>query len=506
MQFLVGRLVILAFVICGASELSAQSETPIPVEKLKASIRPAENAAGPMSIQSRQGNVARIKFPTTSSTPTKPLIVDESPALAKPNNPNIQLSPGDRAANKGPMNSAPVNRAQSIPARPAAPSNNASQVRQATFLDGGQQSHSPQEGDQDQAIFFPESRNDPIFIEPQDKIAPVPFKLQTSSPPSPGPLPMPKEKTILHPPARALVDPRASSRQELISPPAATVESMVDANLPARNPSAPPQPYMPFSQQQMRSMQQVPSPTVSGPQSSQPQSGLLAKEEFEWETFDDRVYDSSSADRCLAGVSTTWGLFYSTGYLGNNSIRDFSINRLGANQNVEASNGFLGGVQLGINHGRNLRADYDLSYRKNDLETQQLVGPLAIPIAPAWQGDITAISGLSNFYWDFADVNVFGIKSYVGAGIGFAYFDLNLNENGVSALNLDAQNDSNLAYQWLIGVNGKASNNLDWFLEYRYFNAGEVHFTPSNRAQFADACPSFDYISNSVLAGLKYKF
>ncbi|MEQ1904915.1 MAG: hypothetical protein ABL888_12075, partial [Pirellulaceae bacterium] len=98
MQFLVGRFVILAFVIGCASQLWAQSETQLQGEKLKASIRPAENAAGPMNIQSKQGNVARIRISATSDNPAKPPVVTGSPSLTKPNHPNSRLSISDGSA------------------------------------------------------------------------------------------------------------------------------------------------------------------------------------------------------------------------------------------------------------------------------------------------------------------------------------------------------------------------------------------------------------------------
>jgi opacity protein-like surface antigen len=260
----------------------------------------------------------------------------------------------------------------------------------------------------------------------------------------------------------------------------------------------------------MRLMQQPPSPTVSAPQFSQPQSNFLPAENFVWESFDNSEYEAeANGSGGYPQMCGNWGLFHATAFVGNNSLRDFGIRRLGAIgnvENVEASDGFLGGLQLGINHGRNLRADYELSYRTNDIATEQMPSPTILPTLVPLEGDISTVSGLSNFYWDFADIDVFGIKPYVGAGIGFAYFDVNLNANGVSALHPDTRNNSNLAYQWIVGVNGQATRNLDWFVEYRYFKAGEIQVVLNEVFYGPPTCNNCDYVSNSVLAGLKFKF
>jgi opacity protein-like surface antigen len=516
MQFHVGRFVILAFVVGCSSQLWAQSESQfqgeklIQGEKLKASIRPADNASGPMNIQSKQGNVARIRIPATTDNPAKVPMVSGSSSLAKQNLPNSRLSLSDDSSAKEAKASATINRAQTIPTQSETVGKNTSHVRQASFLAAGQQSAATQETDQDQAIYFPETRTDPIFIEPQDKVAPAPFKLQTSPTPSPGPLPMPKERTILQPPSGRIPAQQFSSRQESILPPLPANLQAGEANLPPRNPTASSPNYMPFNEQQLRLMQQPPSPSASAPPTSYPPTSyppanFLPAENFEWESFDNHEYDAE-ANGC-SEVGGDWGLFHATAFVGNNSLRDFGIRRGGAIQNVEASDGFLGGLQLGINHGRNLRADYELSYRTNDIATQPMPAPFWLPYEELLKGEISTFSGLSNLYWDFADVDVFGIKPYVGAGLGFAYFDVDLRErNHVSAMSPDSRNNSNLAYQWIVGVNGQATRCLDWFVEYRHFNGGEIQFELNENYFGPRSLNNGDYVSNSVLAGLKFKF
>ena len=505
MQFLVGRFVILTIGIGCASQLWAQSETRFQGDHPRASIRPADMAAGSITVQPKQGNAARIKLPTTASHS----IISDSSSAGKPAGSNIKLSMTDEFENPSRGASTPINEAQSIPTNAPFSGKNASRVRQAAFMAAGRQSSVTQETDQDQTVFFPEARTDPIYIEPQDKVLPAPFRLQTSTTPSPSPLPMLRENTILQPPARGIPAQQFSSRQESLPPPPPLNARAGEAHLPARNPTASGPNYVPFSEQQMRLMQQPAVPTVSEPPpTSYPPADFQPDDNFEWQSFDNREKEVFGIDYVASPqMNLNWGLFHATAFVGNNSLRDFGIRRGGAIQNVEASDGFLGGLQLGINHGRNLRADYELSYRTNDIATQAMPNPFLLPNAELLNGEMSAFSGLGNFYWDFADINVFGIKPYVGAGLGFAYFDVDLRDRvNVSAINPAAQNNSNLAYQWIIGVNGQATRSLDWFVEYRYYNGGEIQFELNENYFGPRSLTNGDYVSNSVLAGFKFKF
>ncbi len=279
--------------------------------------------------------------------------------------------------------------------------------------------------------------------------------------------------------------------------------------------------YQPFTPEQFRSMPPPPVPENPGtnyrfeetkslptfPPASSPRQTI-------GDTFLDSSsvlanspedsFNSGSAYQNICG-DVCGDMFYASAFVGYNTMKDFEFSNLAAGR-MTGKSGALGGVNLGIHHGPNLRAENELAYRSSAFESEQ---PYLAALANGGDqltGDLRVFSGMSNLIWDVNNLNVFGVRPYVGAGIGFARYDQDIVWQGMSLLTSDSKNDSNFAYQFLVGINGNVGGNTDWFLEYRYFNGGESHVQFNNLMSPPLIHDRFDYISDAIVAGLKIKF
>ena len=168
--------------------------------------------------------------------------------------------------------------------------------------------------------------------------------------------------------------------------------------------------------------------------------------------------------------------------------------------------GYLFGFTIGQIQGRNLRTELELSYRNINVNGLRLDGQVPSEFVGVY-GDFGTFAGMLNGYWEFVDFNMRKIKPYIGAGVGFAMARPNLiQSNGLEAA-VDSD-ESSFAWQWMAGLNYKASPTLDAFIEYRNFSANSFRLDTEipSIAGLGDGSGPFDYRSSNVLFGLRARF
>lgn len=168
--------------------------------------------------------------------------------------------------------------------------------------------------------------------------------------------------------------------------------------------------------------------------------------------------------------------------------------------------GYMFGIALGQIQGKNLRTEFEVSYRNINVNGLRLEGDVASQNVPV-NGDFGTLSGMANAYWEFVDFGPEKIKPYIGGGVGFALArpDL-LQSDGTEAVISD--NESSFAWQWMAGLNYKASDSLDAFVEYRYFVADSFRLDTQipEVANLGNGSGPFDYQSSNLLFGMRVRF
>jgi outer membrane protein OmpA-like peptidoglycan-associated protein len=200
--------------------------------------------------------------------------------------------------------------------------------------------------------------------------------------------------------------------------------------------------------------------------------------------------------------------------------------------------GYVVGLSLGGKTDWGLRGELEFAYRDNEGDSAwnaDVAGVGTIFVNPPGPtgyvlafttpvtgtvtsvGDITvqAYSVMANVWYDFDVDSV--IKPYIGGGVGVAYVEANIDMTGGNlTLNgpapwsglftvdtsIDGDDGGSFAFQVGAGVSVDLDA-VELFAEYRYFEAVgvELDFTQS-----FGQIDSFDYVSQSVLGGIRIPF
>ena len=191
---------------------------------------------------------------------------------------------------------------------------------------------------------------------------------------------------------------------------------------------------------------------------------------------------------------------------GWSSVNDFITRGDVGNGVYFDDSGYMFGFAIGQIQGRNLRTELELSYRSIDINGLRLENDMSSQFL-AVNGDFGTFSGMLNGYWEFVDVPFEKVKPYIGGGLGFAIARPEfLQGDGVEAV-ID-NNDSSFAYQWMAGLNYKASSTIDAFVEYRYFVANSFNLETEIPTVdgLGNGSGQFNYHSRNVIFGLRARF
>lgn len=204
------------------------------------------------------------------------------------------------------------------------------------------------------------------------------------------------------------------------------------------------------------------------------------------------------------GLGGTGGLgnagcpnFYFSVFGGWNGLRDMNSLASGIGE-FQTDDGSIFGFALGRRNGRNLRTELEFSYRENNV-----TGFLSDSgVLTDLSGELNSYAGMANAYWEFVNFRNRLFKPYIGGGIGFISIDSDIrNANAVSILSSGVDNDTSLAYQYMLGMNYKAYRNVDLFVEYRYLKAESFRLDTT-----VGSSGRYNFASDNVLFGMRWKF
>lgn len=151
---------------------------------------------------------------------------------------------------------------------------------------------------------------------------------------------------------------------------------------------------------------------------------------------------------------------------------------------------------LGLVEGA-YRSEVEFSYQKNDLDSLSAFGLTVDPTDAGLSGDVKALSGLVNAYYDF-DVSQ-GIHPYLTAGVGFSKIKAQFAVEGFDNISFEYK-DTILAYQFGAGVGYDLSENLTLDLRYRFMTGQD----PEVRSTSGTDTATFQ--SHNITAGVRVRF
>lgn len=169
----------------------------------------------------------------------------------------------------------------------------------------------------------------------------------------------------------------------------------------------------------------------------------------------------------------------------------------------EFDTGFVIDVAVGYADPSGFRGEIAIGYRANDLDTLTIaddggvgaflgVGSLN-GISVNADGEVTALSGMLNGYYDF-DVDG-GFKPFIGAGIGLARIEVDGSVLGVTIVDDD---DTVFAYQGLAGISYEITQSVTASLLYSYFATTDPEFTDAAGGNFDS-----EFGSHAVMVGIR---
>ena len=177
---------------------------------------------------------------------------------------------------------------------------------------------------------------------------------------------------------------------------------------------------------------------------------------------------------------------------------------------MNTDNGIGVYTALGKHFGDSWRAEFEFSYRNNDVRSMTADIP-KISAFPEGQmsGDISTYALMLNVLKDLDFLGGDWVTPYVGGGIGFAHIDADfvgvrtLGLNGINSIVVDSS-DRRLAYQGIAGLAFKLAESLSLDLSYRYFGTLDPSF--DGLLQGIPFKYEGSYANHSAFAGLRWEF
>jgi len=161
----------------------------------------------------------------------------------------------------------------------------------------------------------------------------------------------------------------------------------------------------------------------------------------------------------------------------------------GDSADVEFDPGFSGMLAIGGQINERMRIEPELAYQKNDLDKASASGTSA-----SASGEITSMSFLTNFYYDF--INNSPITPYVSTGIGFAVIEVD--DIAISSMtgSLGNDEDSVFAYQFSGGIGWALGERVTLDFSYRYYATEDPHFSVADT----------EFKSHNIYVGARFSF
>lgn len=170
------------------------------------------------------------------------------------------------------------------------------------------------------------------------------------------------------------------------------------------------------------------------------------------------------------------------------SLMDSDISGSGIDTDADFDAGYGVRAALGHAYGGGWRAEVELGYRANEVDTVD---------SSSGSGDANALSGMINGYKDFDLGN--GWMPYIGLGAGVVRVEAD-GYSPVSTSSIDDE-DTVFGYQGIAGVAWSLSDSLALTADYRYLATDDLALTTAGGSN-VDA----EYRSHSVMVGLRFSF
>jgi len=156
------------------------------------------------------------------------------------------------------------------------------------------------------------------------------------------------------------------------------------------------------------------------------------------------------------------------------------------------STGWAAFGSVGYAFASHWRAELELGYRSNELDGTTPGGLL-------WdQGDLTEATAMANVIYDIRLADKLGLALGVGAGADYA--ELTDQRGGLEF----SDEDWNLAYQGIAGLNYAIGSRTTAFVNYRYLRVSNPDFNMRDQATSAYEFDGDDFAKYTVTAGLRY--
>lgn len=187
-------------------------------------------------------------------------------------------------------------------------------------------------------------------------------------------------------------------------------------------------------------------------------------------------------------VASAQSIYYGAhGGLNINHSADLELS--GTTFDIDLDPGFAIGGFVGYEFGSGLRAEGELAYRLNDVETFTGI---------SGSGDVSSFAFMANAFYDFDFGSSF--VPYVGGGIGAAR--LSFSDAGVVGIPLVDGDDVVFAYQLGAGIGFQVSPRLTVTADYRYFATADGEFSATAGGTVFDG----EYSNSTILIGVRTTF
>lgn len=169
--------------------------------------------------------------------------------------------------------------------------------------------------------------------------------------------------------------------------------------------------------------------------------------------------------------------------------------------------GRIFGGALGYEWRSGWRAEAEVTHRKNDFDSVTIDSDGGLGAQLGFgslngatldiSGDVTSLAGMANLYYDVP--LGWPIRPYVGAGIGFARIDAELD---LGALRLVDETDTVLAWQFKAGLSYPATERISLSVGYRYFETQDAELSETVGGRTFDS----EYRSHNLELGVRFSF
>ncbi len=176
---------------------------------------------------------------------------------------------------------------------------------------------------------------------------------------------------------------------------------------------------------------------------------------------------------------------------GWNDLASFQLGPGTAPLDFNFRDGWGMGIASGEYLNSNLRREVEFAYRHNSGDNLSVNGQLVNGLT----GNIQAFTGMANLVYELNNLNLGGLRPYVGGGLGLAYVDADLAAGAATY----AISDAAFAYQGFAGLEKQVGCDARAFIEYRFLGTTDLDL------EAGGGSTDVNYEASSVFIGLHFR-